>query len=142
MFSGLCLFAAAIVGYYSIVEITTPHHLPAWFMLPVLLLAVVLKEFLSRRVFAAGNDLDSSALKGDARHHRSDAITSAAAALGITVAMIGGQGYERADAASREQTGMLNRSTERNGWFSGRPSRRFSPEATVLNEKLTWHRWL
>jgi cation diffusion facilitator family transporter len=55
------------------------------------------KEFLSRRVFAVGNDLDSSALKGDAWHHRSDAITSAAAAIGITVALIGGKGYEAAD---------------------------------------------
>jgi cation diffusion facilitator family transporter len=98
MFSGVCLFAAAIViAYQSIIEIRTPHHLPAWFTLPVLLGAVVLKEFLSRRVFAAGNDLDSSALKGDAWHHRSDAITSAAAAVGITIALIGGKGYEMAD---------------------------------------------
>lgn len=98
MFSGTCLFVAAIfIAYQSILQIRTPHHLPAWFTLPVLLVAIAVKEFLSRRVFAVGNDLDSSALKGDAWHHRSDAITSAAAAVGITVALIGGKGYEMAD---------------------------------------------
>ena len=98
IFSGLCLLGAAIViAYNSIIEIRTPHHLPAWFTLPVLVAVVALKEFLSRRVFATGNELDSSALKGDAWHHRSDAITSAAAAIGITVALIGGKGYEMAD---------------------------------------------
>ncbi len=98
MFSGICLFIAGIfIAYQAIVQIRTPHPLPAWFTLPVLLVAIGLKEFLSRRVFAVGNDLDSSALKGDAWHHRSDAITSAAAAIGITVALIGGKGYEMAD---------------------------------------------
>jgi len=57
----------------------------------VLLLAVVLKEFLSRRVFAAGNDFECA--QSDAWHHRSDAITSAAA-IDITVALIGDKGYE------------------------------------------------
>jgi len=33
----------------------------------------------------------------DAWHHRSDAITSAAAAIGISVALVGGEGYEPAD---------------------------------------------
>ncbi|MDQ6766167.1 MAG: cation diffusion facilitator family transporter [Verrucomicrobiota bacterium] len=98
MFSGACLFAAALfIAYESIIEIRTPHHLPAWFTLPVLLAVIVVKELLSRRVFAAADDLDSSALKGDAWHHRSDAVTSAAAAIGITVALIGGKGWEAAD---------------------------------------------
>ena len=98
MFSGVCLFAAAVViAWNAIIEIRTPHHLPAWFTLPVLLGAVALKEFLARRVLTAGNEIDSSALKGDAWHHRSDAITSGAAAIGITIALIGGKGYEMAD---------------------------------------------
>jgi cation diffusion facilitator family transporter len=98
MFSGVCLFAAAVfIAYQSIIEIRTPHHLPAWFTLPVLLTVIVVKESLSRRVFAAADTVDSSALKGDAWHHRSDAITSAAAAIGITVALIGGKGWESAD---------------------------------------------
>jgi cation diffusion facilitator family transporter len=98
MFSGACLSAAAIfIAYQSIQEIRTPHHAPAWFTLPVLLGVILVKGFLSRRVFAAAGELDSNALKGDAWHHRSDAITSAAAAIGITVALIGGKGWEMAD---------------------------------------------
>ena len=98
MFSGLALLSAAVViGYNAVVEIQTPHHAPAWFTLPVLLVVVLVKEALSRKVLTAGASLDSSALKGDAWHHRSDAITSGAAAIGITIALIGGPGYESAD---------------------------------------------
>jgi cation diffusion facilitator family transporter len=98
MFSGGALFAAAaFIAYQSIIEIRTPHHSPAWFTLPVLMGVIVTKELLSRRVFAAADTFDSNALKGDAWHHRSDAITSAAAAIGITIALIGGKGWEMAD---------------------------------------------
>lgn len=98
MFSGGCLLAAAsFIAYQSIQEIKTPHHAPAWFTLPVLLGVIVVKTLLSRRVFAAAGELGSNALEGDAWHHRSDAITSAAAAIGITVALIGGKGWEMAD---------------------------------------------
>lgn len=98
MFSGACLLGAAgFIAYQSVLEIRTPHHLPEWFTLPVLLGVIAVKEFLSRRVFAVGSHLDSNALKGDAWHHRSDAITSAAAAIGISIALIGGKGYEMAD---------------------------------------------
>jgi cation diffusion facilitator family transporter len=98
MFSGVCLFAAAVfIAWQSIIEIRTPHYAPAWFTLPVLIAVIVVKELLSRRVFATAHTLDSNALKGDAWHHRSDAITSLAAAIGITVALIGGKGWEMAD---------------------------------------------
>jgi cation diffusion facilitator family transporter len=98
IFSGCCLFAAAaFIAYQSIIEIRTPHHSPAWFTLPVLIAVIIVKELLSRRVFAVADTLDSNALKGDAWHHRSDAVTSAAAAIGITIALIGGKGWEMAD---------------------------------------------
>lgn len=98
MFSGFSLLAAAVlIARYSIIEIRTPHHAPAWFTLPVLLLVVVVKEMMSRKVGGAGNDLGSTALKGDAWHHRSDAISSGAAAIGIAIALIGGPGWESAD---------------------------------------------
>src|SRR5580704_3215318 len=75
IFSGCCLFAtAAFIAYHSIIEIRTPHHSPAWFTLPVLIAVIVVKELLSRRVFAVADTLDSNALKGDAWHHRSDAV--------------------------------------------------------------------
>jgi cation diffusion facilitator family transporter len=41
--------------------------------------------------------VESPAIKTDAWHHRSDAITSAAAFIGISIALIGGKGYENAD---------------------------------------------
>src|SRR3970282_1488913 len=40
---------------------------------------------------------NSSSLKADAWHHRSDAITSVAAFIGISIALFFGKGYESAD---------------------------------------------
>lgn len=94
----LTLIAAAIgIVIQSIREILTPHHAPASFTLVVLVLVVVTKEILFRFVFTVGQSVNSTAIKSDAWHHRSDAITSAAAFIGISVALIGGEGYESAD---------------------------------------------
>ena len=94
----LMLFGAAIlIAVQSIGEIKTPHHAPAPFTLAVLVVVVVTKELLFRHVFSVGAGIKSTAVKTDAWHHRSDAITSAFAAVGIAVALIGGKGYESAD---------------------------------------------
>ena len=94
----LTLIAAAIgIAIQSIREIVTPHHAPAPFTLAVLFLVVVTKETLFRFVFKVGQSVNSTAVKSDAWHHRSDAITSAAAFIGISIALIGGVGYESAD---------------------------------------------
>jgi cation diffusion facilitator family transporter len=95
--SMLLLGAAVLISVQSIREILTPHQAPAWFTLPVLLVVIVVKELLFRLAFRAGHSLESTALKCDAWHHRSDALTSAAAFAGISVALIGGPGYEGAD---------------------------------------------
>jgi divalent metal cation (Fe/Co/Zn/Cd) transporter len=58
---------------------------------------VAAKRILSRKIDALGRDNDSRALEGDAWHHLSDAITCAAAAIGISIALIGGPGWEAAD---------------------------------------------
>lgn len=98
MVVALALLAAAVfIGIQSGREIITPHHSPAWFTLLVLALVIGTKETLYRFVFKVGNELTSTAVKGDAWHHRSDAITSAAAFVGISIALIGGKGYESAD---------------------------------------------
>lgn len=98
MFSGMALLAAAVViGFQSIQEILTPHHSPKWFTLPVLLAVVATKEILARRISRLSEQSDSRALEGDAWHHRADAMTSAATAIGITVALIGGSQYAAAD---------------------------------------------
>lgn len=94
----LALFAAAAgIAIQSVREIVTPHHAPAPFTLAVLFVVVVVKETLYRFVFRIGSGIGSTAVQGDAWHHRSDAITSGAAFAGISVALIGGKGYESAD---------------------------------------------
>lgn len=94
----LALFIAAVVIIIqSIHEIITPHHAPAPFTLIVLVVVVITKEVLFRFIIKVGKSVDSVAVKNDAWHHRSDAITSGAAFIGISIALIGGSGYEEAD---------------------------------------------
>jgi cation diffusion facilitator family transporter len=89
--------AAMVIVVQSIYEIITPHHAPAPFTLIVLILVIITKEALFRFVIKVGTTVNSVAVKSDAWHHRSDAITSAAAFIGISYALIGGEGYESAD---------------------------------------------
>lgn len=89
--------ASLAVFILSIREIITPHHLPAKFTLFILIFVFIVKYLLSKRVMKISDDVQSSALKGDAWHHRSDAITSLAAFIGISIAIIGGPGWEPAD---------------------------------------------
>jgi cation diffusion facilitator family transporter len=94
----LVLIAAALgLAVQSVREILTPHHTPAPFTLVVLLVVVIVKEFLYRKMHSAGTTIESGAVKSDAWHHRSDAITSAAAFIGISIALVGGRGWESAD---------------------------------------------
>jgi cation diffusion facilitator family transporter len=95
--SFLLLGGAVTIAVHAVREILTPHHAPAPFTLVVVLAVVFVKEILFRRVFAVGQEVESAAVQADAWHHRSDAITSGAAALGIAVALIGGPGWEEAD---------------------------------------------
>ncbi|HSJ13735.1 MAG TPA: cation diffusion facilitator family transporter [Longimicrobiales bacterium] len=93
----LLLVAALGISIEAVREILRPHHAPAPFTLPVLVLVVLVKEVLFRTVLRVGRDLNSPAVKADAWHHRSDAITSAAAFAGISIALIGGPGWAAAD---------------------------------------------
>ena len=93
----LLLGGAAAIAIQAVREIVTPHHSPAPFTLVVLLAVVVVKEVLFRKVFSVGREVESTAVQADAWHHRSDALTSAAAAVGIGVALIGGQEWAAAD---------------------------------------------
>lgn len=89
--------AAVVITVASIAEIRTPHHAPEPYTLIVLVVVIVVKEALARRTKAKGVELDSVAVKTDAFHHRADALTSAAAFVGISVALLGGPGFEIAD---------------------------------------------
>lgn len=93
----MLLGAAVAISIEAIREIITPHHAPAPWTLLVLLGVVVVKEVLFRRVHAVGREAGSEAVRADAWHHRSDAITSLAAFAGISIAVLGGPGWEAAD---------------------------------------------
>ena len=93
----MLLGAALTIVIEATREIRTPHHTPAPFTLFVLVGVIAVKEILFRRVLAVGAATSSTAVQADAWHHRSDAITSAAAFVGISVALLGGEGWEQAD---------------------------------------------
>jgi cation diffusion facilitator family transporter len=92
------LAAAAVLAWESVQEIFRPHHAPAPFTLAVLVGVIIVKETLFRFVNRAGRSLESTAVTIDAWHHRADAITSAAAFVGISLALLGGQKWRSADA--------------------------------------------
>lgn len=88
---------AAWVGLSAVHEIITPHAAPKWWTLPLLAVVVLVKVIFSRRMEQAGEEAGSTALDVEASHHWSDAVTSAAAFVGIAVALTGGKGWETAD---------------------------------------------
>lgn len=93
----MLLGAAVSIALEAIREIRTPHQSPAPWTLAVLVAVVIVKWTLSRRVHAVGAEIGSTAVKADAWHHMSDAFTSGAAFVGISVALWGGRGWEAAD---------------------------------------------
>jgi cation diffusion facilitator family transporter len=95
---GLALVGAGVsIAIQSIREILTPHFLPAPFTLVILAAVVLIKEALFRYVSRVGSSIESLAVQADAWHHRSDAITSGLAFIGISTALWLGPGYEAAD---------------------------------------------
>lgn len=96
---GLSLMvAAALLSLNAMKFILEPAEMPAAWTLPVLVLVIATKELLYRRMKAAGKKLHSTALESDAQHQRSDAITSVAALIGISLARFGGPVFAGADA--------------------------------------------
>ena len=94
---GFLITSATIIAYESISNIGIPHELPKSWTLIVLGAIIIWKEFSFRLVMKRGIQTNSSSLKADAWHHRSDAITSVAAFIGISIAIFLGKGYESAD---------------------------------------------
>lgn len=94
---GFLITSATIIAYESIKNIGTPHNLPKPWTLIILGAIIIWKEISYRLVIKKSKETNSSSLKADAWHHRSDAITSVAAFIGISVALIFGKGYESAD---------------------------------------------
>ena len=95
--AGFVFLMSGVVGYHAVREIITPHAAPAWWTLLVLALVVAVKLWFSGRMLTAGEATGSTALGVEALHHWSDAMTSAAAFVGIVLALWGGPGWEVAD---------------------------------------------
>ena len=91
------IVAATLIAVLSIIEILTPHRTPETYTLVVLGFIIALKELLYQKLSSKSKEVGSKALLNDAWHHRSDALTSLAAFAGISIAIIGGRGYETAD---------------------------------------------
>ncbi len=91
------LAAALGLAIQSVRELFLPHHAPAPFTLGILIIAVIIKEILYRYVIRFGRDVESTAIQTDAWHHRTDAMTSVAAFIGISVALVGGEAWQSAD---------------------------------------------
>jgi cation diffusion facilitator family transporter len=117
--SVMLLLAAGWIAITAVAEIRLRHLAPAPFTLGVLLVVVIIKESLFRFVLHTSAAVDSAAIKADAWHHRSDAITSLAAAIGITVSLIGGPGYEKADDIAAVAAALV---IAWNGWHQLRPA--------------------
>jgi len=94
---GFLVMSATIIAYEAIDHIKTPHKVPEKYTLIVLGIVILIKEGFYRFVSKKGEETNSTSLNADAWHHRSDAITSAFAFIGISIAIYMGPGYETAD---------------------------------------------
>ncbi len=95
--AGFIFAMAGWVAWHAVREIRTPHQGPAWWTLLVLAGVIVAKTWFSRRMRMKGEEVGSTTLGIEAMHHWSDAITSGAAFVGISIALWGGAGWETAD---------------------------------------------
>lgn len=91
------VISATIIAIESIENIQTPHESPKSWTLILLGLIIIWKEISYQVVIKKSRETNSTSLKADAWHHRSDAITSVMAFIGISIALILGDGYESAD---------------------------------------------
>ena len=94
---GILITSAILIAHESIQNIKTPHKGPEPFTLIVLAAIILWKEISFQLVIRKSRETKSSLLKADAWHHRSDAITSITAFVGISIALLMGEGFESAD---------------------------------------------
>lgn len=134
--STMLLLAAGGITTHSLRTMFEPGPGPRPFTLAVLLIVIVVKEVLFRYVRREGEATSSSAVKTDAWHHRSDAITSLAAAIGITIALAGGPKYASADGIAAIVAAVI---IAWNGWSLLRPALEELMDATpdpLLTERI------
>lgn len=91
------LTAGVYIAFNAIAELIHPHFMPAQYTLYVLVGVVMVKEIMFRKLSRIGTDVGNLAMQADAWHNRSDALTSLAAFIGLSIALIGGERYASAD---------------------------------------------
>ncbi len=94
---GFLITSATVIAYESIIHIGQPHDIPKTWTIFVLVPLIIWKEISFRIVMNKAKETNSTSLRADAWHHRSDSMTSFAALIGISIAVIFGKGYEAAD---------------------------------------------
>ena len=131
----MLLFASAAIVLRSALELLQHRETPRAFTLYILIAVIAIKEFLFRFVSREAGTVQSIALFADAWHHRSDAITSLAAALGITLALFGGPKLAFADDAAAILAGAI---IAWNGWRLLRPALNelmdAAPDSTLVSD--------
>ena len=117
--SGILLFVAGWIAIEAVHGLGQPRPAPKIFTLLVLFGVIVVKEALFRFVSREADSMGNAAVRADAWHHRSDAVSSVAAAIGISAALIGGEKFAWADdAAAIAAAGVI----AWNGWRLLRPT--------------------
>jgi cation diffusion facilitator family transporter len=91
------LVSATVIAYQAVLNLQSEQVTPESWTLIVLGVIIVWKEISYQLVSRKGRELHSTSLQADAWHHRSDAITSLTAFIGILIAVVLGDGFEKAD---------------------------------------------
>jgi len=113
------VISGILIASQAIKEILHPHAQPAFFTVPALIVIVGIKELLFHYMNRQANRHDSSALRAEAWHHRSDSLTSLCVLIGLCIAVFAGPAFAPADdVAALLVTGLIFR----NGWLIMRPA--------------------
>ena len=97
--SGCKQFAAWLHG----ADLEAPHTIALW----AALLSILVKELLYQYTVRKGQQLESQALKANAWHHRSDALSSIGAAIGIGGALLLGNRWTVLDPIASIVVGAM-----------------------------------
>lgn len=94
---GFLLISATLIAYHGIQNLSLKQAQPSTFTIYVLLGIIIWKEMSYRYVLKKGKKTNSLSLQADAWHHRSDAISSLIALIGIGACLILGSDFSQAD---------------------------------------------
>ncbi len=110
---GLALIAAAtgiiVSGAAKLIDWARGEQLaePGWLALAAAIISIIVKEVLYRYTAKSGKRLDSQALVANAWHHRSDALSSIAATVGIGGAILLGNRWTVLDPMASVVVGVM-----------------------------------